>query len=104
MLTREKIINTLRKELPNLRDKYGVIRIAIFGSFAKELHRKKSDVDILVELKEPLGLDFVELAYHIEDMLGKKADVLSLDCLKSGLKNPRYKHIAEDIKKSLIYV
>jgi predicted nucleotidyltransferase len=34
-LTREQVIKILKKELPYLKDKYGVGKIAIFGSFAK---------------------------------------------------------------------
>lgn len=104
MITKEKIIRILRNELPYLRDKYGVKKIAIFGSFTKDLQRKRSDIDILVELKKTLGLDFVELAYYLENILGKKVDLATFDSLKSCLKSPRYKHIAEDIKKYLIYV
>ena len=54
--TREKILQTLRKELPYLQEKYGVERIAIYGSFAKGVQTGKSDVDILVQLMKPLGL------------------------------------------------
>jgi len=104
VLAKEKIINTLKKELPYLRKRYGVERIAIFGSFAKGLQRKRSDVDILVELKKPLGLDFVELVYYLEDVLGKKVDIATFNCFKMSFKNPRYKHIAEDIENSLTYV
>lgn len=105
MLTKEKIVDILRRELPYLRKRYGVEKIAIFGSFAKGLQRKGSDVDILVELKKPLGLDFVDLAYYLEEVLNKvKVDVATFDCLKNSYKNPRYEHIAEDIEQNLIYV
>ncbi|HHT9155070.1 MAG: nucleotidyltransferase domain-containing protein [Planctomycetes bacterium] len=105
MLTKEKIVDILRRELPYLRERYGVEKIAIFGSFAKGLQRKGSDVDILVELKKPLGLDFVDLAYYLEEVLNKvKVDVATFDCLKSSYKNQRYEHIAEDIEQNLIYV
>lgn len=103
-LTKEKILETLRKEHPYLRGKYGVEKIAIFGSFSKDLQRKRSDIDVLVDLERPLGLDFVELAYHLEDVLGRKVDLSTFDCFKNSFKKPRYKHIAEDIEKSLIYV
>lgn len=99
ILTKKKIIEILKKEHPYLSEKYGVEKIAIFGSFAKGFQRKRSDIDILVELKKPLGLDFMELAYHLEDLLGKKVDIATFNCFK----NPRYKHIAENIEKSLIY-
>jgi len=104
LLSQNKAIKILKKELPFLRDKYGVERIAIFGSFAKGRQKKKSDIDILVDLRKPLGLDFIELADKLEEKLGKKVDVATFDCYRRSFNNPRYKHIAEDIKKSLIYV
>jgi hypothetical protein len=104
LLSQNKAIKILKKELPFLRDKYGVERIAIFGSFAKGKQGIKSDIDILVDLRKPLGLDFIELADKLEEKLGKKVDVATFDCYRRSFNNPRYKHIAEDIKKSLIYV
>jgi hypothetical protein len=104
LLSQNKTIRILKKELPFLRDKYGVERIAIFGSFAKGKQGRKSDIDILVDLRKPLGLDFVELADRLEEKLGKKVDIATFDCYRRSFNNPRYKHIAEDIKKNLIYV
>jgi predicted nucleotidyltransferase len=103
-LDREKVLQALRKELPYLREKYGVERIAIYGSFAKGDQTKKSDVDILVQLVNPLGLKFVELAYHLEDVLGRKVDLATFETLHRSLENPRYKHIAVDIQRTLSYV
>lgn len=65
---------------------------------------KKSDVDILVQLTRPLGLEFVELAYHLEKILKKKVDLATFDTLKRSLESPRYKHIASDIERTLSYV
>jgi len=44
-MTKEEIMQILRGELPYLREKYGVEKIAIYGSFAKGSHTTKSDVD-----------------------------------------------------------
>ncbi len=104
VLTREKVISILKKELPYLKDKYGVERIVLYGSFATGTQKKNSDIDILVDLKKPLGLEFVELADRLEEILGRKVDVASYDHYKRSFRNPRYKHIAEDIKESIIYV
>jgi predicted nucleotidyltransferase len=101
---KQEIIQLLEKQLPYLREKYGVQRIAVYGSFAKGNQTKKSDVDILVQLAKPLGLEFVELAYHLEKILKKKVDLATFDTLKRSLKSPRYKHIASDIERSLSYV
>jgi predicted nucleotidyltransferase len=88
-LKREEIIQLLRKELPYLRERYGVKEVALFGSFAKGSEGEGSDVDILVELSKSLGLDFVELAYYLEEKLGRKVDLVTSGSYRSGLKNPK---------------
>ena len=102
--TREQILAVLKKELPYLKEKYGVERILLYGSFAKGNPKKSSDVDILVDIKRPIGLEFVALADALEDKLGRKVDIATLAHYKRSFGNPRYKHIAEDIRKSMIYV
>lgn len=104
ILTKEEILHRLRKELPHLREKYGVEKIAIYGSFAKGTQTAKSDVDIFVQLVKPLGLQFVELAYHLEEILGRKVDLATFDTLHRSLESPRYKRVATDIQRMLIYV
>jgi len=103
-LTKKEIIQILRKELPYLREKYGVGKMAIYGSFAKDSYSRKSDVDILVQLMRPLGLEFVRLAYHLEEILGRKVDLATFETLHRSMENPRYKHIAADIQRTLSYV
>jgi len=101
---KQDIMQLLEKQLPYLHKKYGVQPIAVYGSFAKGNQTKKSDVDILVQLARPLGLEFVELAYHLEKILKKKVDLATFDTLKRSLESPRYKHIASDIERTLSYV
>ncbi len=103
-LTIGKIRQVLKKEISYLREKYGVERIAIYGSFAKGGSKKKSDIDILVQLTKPLGLEFVELAFYLEKVLGRKVDLATFDTLQRSIVNPRYKHIASDIQRTLSYV
>jgi predicted nucleotidyltransferase len=103
-LTTEEILQILRKELPHLHEKYGVEQVAIYGSFAKGKQTKKSDIDVLVRLAKPLGLEFVELAYRLEEVLGRKVDLATFESLKRSLQNPRYQHIASNIQRTLSYV
>lgn len=103
-LTREQVIALLKKEMPGLKDKYGVEKIILFGSYAKGTQKSKSDVDLLVDIRKPIGFGFVSLVEHLEEILGRKVDVATLEHFKESLRNPRYKPIAEDIKKSMIYV
>lgn len=100
MLTREKVIEILRRELPYLASQYGVKRIGLFGSFAKEIQKDDSDIDVVVEFKKPIGLEFVEFAECLEKVLGKKTDILTPD----GIKGIRIKKIARDIERDVIYV
>ncbi len=100
MLTKEEIIKILKKELPYLQSIFGVKRIGLFGSSAKGIQREDSDIDLVVEFEKPIGLKFIELSDYIEKVLGKKADILT----PAGIKSIRVKNVAEDIKKSIVYI
>jgi predicted nucleotidyltransferase len=52
MLSPEEVISILKKELPDLKNRYGVESIFLFGSFAKGKQTKKSDIDMLVDIKK----------------------------------------------------
>ena len=96
MKTRAEILEILRKEKPELVRRYGLKRLALFGSYAREDQREDSDVDILVEIEPQIGLGFVELADRIEDALGIRTEVVSRRAIK-----PRYWEI---IKEDLVDV
>lgn len=87
-----------------MREKYGVEKIAIYGSFAKGRQTRHSDIDILVQLAKPLGLGFIELAYYLETVLRRKVDLATFESLNRNLRSPRYKHLAFDIQRTLTYV
>jgi len=99
-MTKDNILSILKKEQPYLRQKFFVKRIAIFGSVAKGKDTPKSDIDIFVEFKQPVGVEFIRLAEYLEKRLGRKIDVLT----PGGVATIRQKKIANDIRRSLIYV
>ena len=100
MLTKDKVINVLKKEQGFLKRNFGVKKIAIFGSFAKGTQRAGSDVDIFVEFDRPLGFGFFQLSDYLESKLGRKTDILT----PGGIQGIRIKKIAQNIKRSLVYV
>jgi predicted nucleotidyltransferase len=63
------------------------VSLAVFGSFATGQQTDASDVDVLVELAQPLGLEFVGACMGIEEILGRKADVVRPELLKPRLKS-----------------
>jgi hypothetical protein len=103
-LTREDALHILKKQLPDLRRRYGVVRIALFGSFARGTAKLRSDIDLLVETEHPLGLEFVNLAEDLEKTLARGVDITTFDCWKRGFDDPRLRPIAESVEKNLLYV
>ncbi len=93
METKTDIIRKLKAAKPELQKTFQIRRIGIFGSYSRGDYREDSDIDILVELGAPLGFGFVRLAYRLEEVLGKKVDLVSKDAIKPRL----WKYIAQDI-------
>ncbi|RMD98154.1 MAG: nucleotidyltransferase [Bacteroidetes bacterium] len=100
MKAREEIIVLLKRNLPYLTAEFGIKRIGLFGSYAKGSAEATSDVDLVVEFHQPIGLKFVELAEFLEALLGKKVDLLTPD----GIRGIRIPSIANDIVKNIVYV
>ena len=71
--------------LPVLR-KYGVKKAALFGSYARGTFDQKSDVDILIEPPENMGLSFIRLKLDLEEKLDKKVDLVSYNGMSKYLK------------------
>lgn len=103
-VTRGLVLQRLKHRLPELQEKYGIRRIALYGSFARNAQTGKSDVDLLVELSRPLGFEFVELAEELEHILGKKVDLATFETYRRSKQDPRRRHIAENIETDLVYV
>jgi len=79
-----------------LRQKYKVREIGIFGSVVRGEQREISDVDILVDFEKPIGWDVVDLADYLEAILGVKVDLV----LKGGVvrKPALWNYIKEDLR------
>ena len=82
MRTTQEILKLLERAKPELARRFGVRRLAIFGSYARGEQREESDVDILVEVDPSIGLGFVDLAESIESLLGLRSEVVSRRAVK----------------------
>lgn len=100
ILTKEDVIGILRENYPHLMSEYGVKRIGLFGSYARNQPTETSDVDLVVEFVRPIGFRFVEFTEHLERLLGKQVDVLT----PAGIQGIRIEHIAKSIKENMVYV
>jgi predicted nucleotidyltransferase len=90
----EEIKSVLEKHKYEIEEKYRVAEIGIFGSYVKGEQKETSDVDILVEFKESIGLiKFIEIENYLTDLLGVKVDLV----MKSSLKPRIGKHILKEV-------
>ena len=94
-----EIKKILKEHKEELKEKYMVKEIGIFGSYVRGEQKRSSDVDILVEFYPDAEIDlisFVELEDYLSSLIGVKVDL----AMKSALK-PRIK---KRILKEVIYI
>jgi predicted nucleotidyltransferase len=85
-MTREDVLAEIRKNRDTLK-KYRVKSLALFGSLARDEAREDSDVDLLVEFSESVGLfEFVRLKRFLEELLGQPVDLATPNSLKQQLR------------------
>lgn len=83
MKTRQDIERILAQEKSRLNDEFNVHSIGVFGSYARGEERPDSDVDLLVEFDEPIGLfRYIELEDYLSEILGVKVDLVTRKALK----------------------
>ena len=84
-------LSTHRKEITT---RFAVKSLAVFGSFARGDQNENSDVDILVEFEKPVGIEFIDLADHLEAILKRKVDLVS----RKGVKTKYFEHIKNELQ------
>lgn len=93
-------LNEIKKLLKinksKINKKYCLKRLGLFGSYARGENYPESDLDILAEFETPPGLEFVDLANDLEELLNIKVDLVSKNAI-----NSRLMHY---IEKDIIYV
>jgi uncharacterized protein len=72
---------------PFLAKKFKVKNIGVFGSYSDGTQSASSDLDILVDLYEPLGWDFFNLKDFLESELNRSVDLVTRSALKIQLKD-----------------
>lgn len=96
MASLQDIKRVLKDNKVRLYKKYGLRDMAIFGSYSRGQQTEASDIDILVDFQQPIGIQFIDLAEELETLLHHRIDLVS----KKGVK-PSY---LKFIEKELSYV
>jgi predicted nucleotidyltransferase len=85
-MNRQAILERLNAEAPSLRKKYGVKSLAVFGSMARGDDHEGSDVDVLVTFQGKATFDdFMGLKLDLEDLFGRRVDLLTPKCLRPAM-------------------
>ncbi len=87
MMNRNDILEKLRELKPFLNKEYSVIEIGLFGSFASNNANEDSDIDLLIELEKPIGWKFFSLEIYLEEIFGRKIDLVTKNALRDRLKD-----------------
>ena len=86
-LTRVQVLPLLRQQLPELRKRYGVRAMWLFGSYVRGEQGQHSDLDVLVEFDDrPLSLlQFIALQHYLSDLLRVRVDLVEKETLKPAI-------------------
>ena len=85
-MDRQQVLLLLKSRKRTLK-KYGVRSLSVFGSVARNRVRKHSDVDLLVEFNQPVGLfEFARLQIYLEKVLGREVDLVTPQALRKELR------------------
>jgi uncharacterized protein len=91
----EKMIEERKEDILRISRLHGARSVRLFGSYARGASTQGSDVDVLVELEPGRSLlDLVAIKQDLEDLLGRKVDVVTESSLSP--------YIREDVMKEAI--
>lgn len=95
--TTNQIVDYLRTQKDFLKKEFKVKKIGIFGSYARGDVHEESDIDIVVELEKPDLFYMIGIKQAIEEVLGRKVDVVRL-------RERMNKALKRRIEQDVIYV
>ena len=94
------VIGILKEHEMEIKKRFNVRKIGVFGSYARGEENETSDVDLVVEFERPSFDNFMELTFYLEELFGRDVDILT----PPGIEGIRIKEVADEILRSLAYV
>ncbi len=82
-MEKQVVLTRLRGRIGEIRQRFAVKALAIFGSIARDDALDDSDVDVLVAFDRKASFDlFMDLKFYLEDLLGAKVDLVTDKALR----------------------
>ena len=86
-MNRSRALELLAHSKPTLAERYGVVRLALFGSTARDAVRSDSDVDILVAFEGPATSErYFGVQFYLEDLFGCPVDLVTDKAVRPELR------------------
>lgn len=86
-MNRDEVLDQLARNKPTLVARYGVDRLALFGSTVRDAARADSDIDILVSFDGPATSErYFGVQFFLEDLLGRPVDLVTDKALRPELR------------------
>lgn len=86
-MTRQHALDILRSSKPELSERFGVVRLALFGSTVRDAASSESDVDVLVAFDGPAtSAQYFGVQFYLEDLMGSPVDLVTEKALRPELR------------------
>lgn len=96
-MNRSQVLTLLGSRREEIMHRFGVKRLSVFGSAARDEMRDDSDIDVLVMFEGPSTFDgYFDLKTYLEQLFGRPVDLVT----EKGLKPRARRHV----EKNLIHV
>jgi predicted nucleotidyltransferase len=94
MYSTAEILQILKFKKTELKRKYPLSELALFGSYARGDYNENSDIDILVDFNDRIdGFDYIRMAHELEDAFQHKIDLVS----RRGIKPAYLSYVEKDV-------
>jgi len=86
-MNRSQTLQLLTEHKPVLAQRFGVARLALFGSVVRDAAKEGSDVDVLVAFDGPAtSARYFGVQFYLEDLLGSPVDLVTEKALRPELR------------------
>jgi predicted nucleotidyltransferase len=75
-MNQKEILEIIRKYRQNAPAEYGILRLGVFGSVARDQFSEDSDVDVVVEIAKPALFTLIGIMQELEEQLGRSVDIV----------------------------
>lgn len=86
-MKRTEVLTRLKAHMPEVKERFGVRDLALFGSTSHGTAGMESDIDILVAFDGPATSSrYFGLQFYLEDLLGRPVDLINDKALRPELR------------------